>query len=306
MRKAEYPAPERVLLHLSDTHLRAPGPLLFDRVDGERHLAEALAAIEELKATHISGVPTTFQMMMDDPAWATTDISSLQTMTCGGSPVPLKVLQAYGERGLSFSGGYGMTESSPGITALPAHYAMEKAGSSGLAHFFTKYRIRDTETGELVTAPCARGEIEASGPNVFLEYWGRPEATAEAFTEDGWLRTGDVGFADADGFVTIADRVKDMIISGGENIYSAEVEIVIAQLPGVTGVAVIGVPDERWGEVPHAIVTLADGASLTAAELEAHCSARLARYKVPKTLEIVAELPRTASGKVQKALLRRG
>jgi len=267
---------------------------------------EALAAIERYRATYISGVPTTYQLMMEDPAWATTDISSLERMTCGGSPVPLKVLEAYGERGLSFSGGYGMTESSPGITALPAHYAMEKAGSSGLAHFFTKHRIRDTETGELVTEPGARGEIEASGPNIFLEYWGRPDATAEAFTEDGWLRTGDIGYADEDGFITIADRVKDMIISGGENIYSAEVEIVIAQLPGVTGVAVIGVPDERWGEVPHAIVTLAEGASLDVETLVAHCSERLARYKVPKTLEIVDELPRTASGKVQKALLRRG
>ncbi len=266
--------------------------------------AEALAAIERHRATYISGVPTTYQLMMEDPAWATTDISSLERMTCGGSPVPLKVLEAYGERGLKFSGGYGMTESSPGITALPARYGMEKLGSSGLAHFFTKYRLRDTDTGEIVTEPGARGEIEASGPNVFLEYWGRPDATAEAFTEDGWLRTGDVGYSDEDGFITIADRVKDMIISGGENIYSAEVEIVISQLPGVTGAAVIGVPHERWGEVPHAIVTLAEGASLDAETLIAHCSARLARYKVPKTLEIVDELPRTASGKVQKALLR--
>ncbi|HWL60621.1 MAG TPA: long-chain fatty acid--CoA ligase [Microbacteriaceae bacterium] len=266
--------------------------------------AEALAAIQRYRATYISGVPTTYQLMMEDPAWATTDISSLERMTCGGSPVPLKVLEAYGERGLKFSGGYGMTESSPGITALPARYGMEKLGSSGLAHFFTKYRIRDTDTGEIVTEPGARGEIEASGPNIFLEYWGRPDATAEAFTADGWLRTGDVGYSDADGFITIADRVKDMIISGGENVYSAEVEIVISQLPGVTGVAVIGVPHDRWGEVPHAIVTLAPGASLDVETLIEHCSARLARYKVPKTLEIVDELPRTASGKVQKALLR--
>src|SRR5690606_30264369 len=205
---------------LLPTLLRGGTVLLQERfVPGE-----ALAAIEQYRATYISGVPTTYQLMMEDPAWASTDISSLERMTCGGSPVPLKVQEAYGERGLAFSGGYGMTESSPGITALPSRYGMEKLGSSGLAHFFTKYRIRDTETGELVTEAGARGEIEAAGPNIFLEYWGRPDATEEALTEDGWLRTGDVGYSDEDGFITIADRVKDMIISGGENVYSAEVE----------------------------------------------------------------------------------
>jgi len=264
---------------------------------------EALQAIQDLRATFISGVPTTYQLMMEDPRWDEVDISSLRSMTCGGSPVPLKVFEAYAKRGLAFTGGYGMTESAPGITALPPQYAESRAGSSGIAHFFTEYRLRDTETGELITEPGARGEIEASGPNVFKEYWRRPEATAETLV-DGWLRTGDIGYADADGFLTIADRVKDMIISGGENIYSAEVEVVLAALPGVTGVAVIGVPDERWGEVPHAVFTLAPGAELDAATMIDHAVQRLARYKVPKTMEIVDELPRTASGKIQKQVLR--
>ncbi len=139
---------------------------------------------------------------------------------------------------------------------------------------------------------------------MFLEYWHNEAATADAFTDDGWLRTGDIGYLDDDGFLFIADRLKDMIISGGENIYSAEVELAIASIPGVSGVAVIGVPHERWGEVPHAVVILAPGHRLDPDDMVAYLSSRLARYKVPKTLEIVDELPRTASGKVQKQHLR--
>jgi len=265
--------------------------------------AEALRAIEELRATHISGVPTTYQMMMEDPAWETTDISSLQTMTCGGSPVPRRVIDAYAKRGLAFSGGYGMTEASPGVAMIPPWEADRKVGTSGVHMFFTQFRIRDTETGQIV-GPGRHGEIEAMGPNIMPYYWNRPDATAEAFTDDGWFRTGDIGFTDEDGFVTIVDRAKDMIISGGENVYSAEVELAIQTIPGVTGVAVVGVPDDRWGEVPHAFVTLAPGHELDVETLIAHLEPKLARYKIPKTLDIVDELPRTASGKVQKHELR--
>ncbi|MEH3076749.1 MAG: long-chain fatty acid--CoA ligase [Quadrisphaera sp.] len=264
---------------------------------------DALAAIERLRATSISGVPTTFQLMADDPSWSTTDLSSLRLMTCGGSPVPDRVREAYEARGLRFSGGYGMTEASPGITLLPPQHTAAHPRSAGLAHFFTRVRIRDTATGELAGNGAA-GEVEALGPNVFQGYWGDPAASADARTADGWLRTGDVGVLDADGFLVIADRLKDMIISGGENVYPAEVENALMGLPGVTGAAVIGLPHERWGEVPHAVVTLAPGASLDAATVVERLSASLARYKVPRTLEVVAELPRTASGKVPKRLLR--
>ncbi|MFC5502469.1 long-chain fatty acid--CoA ligase [Lysinimonas soli] len=263
---------------------------------------DALRSIERLRATTVSGVPTTFQLIMDDPAWTSTDISSLRLLTCGGSPVPDRVRAAYEARGLSFSGGYGMTEASPGVTMLPPKYSQQRGASAGLAHFFTEFRIRGADGR--VLGPHERGEIETAGANVFLEYWENAPATAEAFTDDRWLRTGDVGYVDDDGFLYIVDRSKDMIISGGENVYSAEVEQAIAAIPGVTGVAVIGVPHERWGEVPHAVITLAPGQSLDPGEMVAHLSSRLARYKVPKTIEIVDELPRTASGKVRKAVLR--
>lgn len=264
---------------------------------------DALRSIERLRATAISGVPTTYQLMLDAPEWAGTDISSLRMMTCGGSPVPERVRAGYQARGLAFTVGYGMTETSPGATVLPSQHAQSRLESAGLAHFFTEYRLRSLRSGELVGAG-AQGEIEVRGPNVFLEYWQNEQATRDAFTPDGWLRTGDVGIADEDGFLQIIDRAKDMIISGGENVYSAEVELAIMETEGVTGAAVIGVPHEKWGEVPHAIVTLAQGVEFDAEAVIARLSQRLARYKVPRTFEVTDELPRTASGKVQKNLLR--
>jgi fatty-acyl-CoA synthase len=263
---------------------------------------DALGTIQRLRATTISGVPTTYQLMAEDPAWESTDISSLRLLTCGGSAVPDRVREAYEARGLAFSGGYGMTETSPGVTMLPPQHSQSRAGSAGLAHFFTRFRVRGADGA--LAAPGEPGQIEVRGPNVFLGYWRNPEGSSQVWTDDGWLQTGDIGFTDDDGFLYISDRVKDMIISGGENIYPAEVEQGLLTIAGVTGAAVIGVPHERWGEVPHAIVTLADGATLDPEEMVAMLSTRLARYKIPRTLEVVDELPRTASGKVRKQTLR--
>ena len=216
--------------------------------------------------------------------------------------MPDRVREAYEARGLAFSGGYGMTETSPGVSMLPPQHSRSRGGSAGLAHFFTSFRIRRAD-GQLA-APGESGEIEVRGPNVFLGYWGDPESGRDAWTDDGWLRTGDVGYLDDDGFLFIVDRLKDLIISGGENIYSAEVEQAILAIDGVTGAAVIGVPHERWGEVPHAVVTLAIGADLDPETMVALLAERLAKYKVPRTLEVIDELPRTASGKVRKNELR--
>jgi fatty-acyl-CoA synthase len=195
-----------------------------------------------------------------------------------------------------------MTETSPGATAFSPDMTRKKQGSVGLPHFFTDVRIAD-EHGAMVPRGTV-GEIEISGPNVFAGYHGLPDATAEAFTADGWFRSGDLGYLDPDGYLYIADRLKDMIISGGENIYPAEVENVISDIEGVSGVAVIGVPDERWGEVPWAIVTVRDGASVTTEQVREFLDGKLARYKLPRNVVVVDELPRTASGKVRKADLR--
>lgn len=262
----------------------------------------ALELIERHRITMLSGVPTTYQLMADHPAWATTDLSSLQKLTCGGSAVPTRILNAYEERGMSFSQGYGMTETSPGATSLAPAMTRAKQGSVGLPHFFTDVRI----AGES-DAPAPQGvagEIEISGPNVFLGYHGLPEATAEGFTADGWFRSGDIGYLDEDGYLYIADRLKDMIISGGENIYPAEVENLISDIEHISGVAVIGVPDERWGEVPWAVVTVRGDADVTTESVRKELDGVLARYKLPKNVVVVEDLPRTASGKIRKADLR--
>lgn len=263
--------------------------------------AAVLAAIAEHRVTALSGVPTTFQLLAEHPDWPRTDLSSVTKLTCGGSPVPARVADAYEQRGLSFSSGYGMTETSPGATSLSPRHSRERSTTSGLPHFFTDIRVVDPDGREL--PPGEIGEILISGPNVIAGYWNQPTATAEAIA-DGWLHSGDLGFRDTDGFLTIADRVKDMFISGGENIYPAEVEQVVLELPEVAEVAVIGVPDDRWGEVGRAVIVPAAGRSVSHDLIAWHLDGRVARYKIPKSTVIVASLPRTASGKIRKRELR--
>ncbi len=264
---------------------------------------QVLRTIQERGVTSLNGVPTTFQMLCEHPDWATTDLSSLDKLTCGGSAVPMRVLEAYEERGLGFSNGYGMTETAPGATTLPVWRSREKAGSSGLPQFFTDIRIADP-SGE-VLGPGEVGEIQIAGPNVIKEYWNRTDATRESYADGIWFKSGDMGYRDEEGFLFVSDRIKDMIISGGENVYPAEVEAIIVELEAVASVAVIGIPDEKWGEVPKAIVTLREGGELTEAEVRAHLDGRLARYKIPKSVVFVEEMPRTASGKIRKAVLRK-
>ena len=263
--------------------------------------ALVLAAIQEHRVTSLSGVPTTFQMLAEHPDWAGTDLSSLTKLTCGGSAVPARVASAYEERGLAFSSGYGMTETAPGATSLSPRHSASHATTSGLPQFFTSVRVV-SRSGAPVPAG-ELGEIQIAGPNVIPGYWQLPEASAAAF--DGpWFRSGDLGFLDADGFLTIADRAKDMFISGAENVYPAEIEQLVMELPAVEAVAVIGVPDEKWGEVGLAVVIPVDGHAVTHEQIAAHLDGRIARYKIPKSTVLVEELPRTASGKVRKNELR--
>ncbi|MGX5715436.1 o-succinylbenzoate--CoA ligase [Arthrobacter sp. MAHUQ-56] len=265
--------------------------------------ARVLELIQEHKVTTLNGVPTTFQMLCEDPGWAAADLGSLDKLTCGGSAIPRRVLDAYEDRGIGFTSCYGMTETAPGATMLPVDRSRDKAGSAGLPHFFTDVRIAEPMGG--VAAPGEVGEIQISGPNVIKEYWNRPEATAASYADGSWFRSGDMGYRDEEGFLFVSDRLKDMIISGGENIYPAEVEAVISEHSAVGSVAVIGVPDDKWGEVPQAIVTLREGASLSSEELRSFLDGRLARYKIPKSLVVVDDMPRTASGKIRKMELRK-
>ncbi|MDX8049766.1 long-chain fatty acid--CoA ligase [Lentzea sp. BCCO 10_0798] len=255
-------------------------------------VTECVSLIERQRVTWMFGVSTMYADLAASPSWPAADLSSLRVLLCGGAAVPDAVIHAYQDRGLVFCQGYGLTETAPGATFLEAADSVRKAGSAGPPVFFGDLRLADT------------GEIEVQGPNVTPGYWNDPVATAAAFTEDGWFRTGDLGRLD-DGHLHVLDRLKDMYISGGENVYPAEVENAITSHPDVAEVAVVGVPDPRWGEVGRAFVRPRDGALVDAAGLREFLLPRLAKYKIPVHVEVVAELPRTGSGKVLKPALRR-
>ncbi|WP_137990837.1 acyl-CoA synthetase [Streptomyces vilmorinianum] len=261
-----------------------------------------LALVERHRITAMFGVPTMYDLMARSPRWTDADLSSLRTLNCGGSPVPGRLISAYQRRGLNFQQGYGLTEASPGVLFLDAEHVVSKAGSAGVPHFFTDVRVVRPDLSE--APPGETGEVLVRGPHVMPGYWGLPEASAAALT-DGWLRTGDAATVDADGYVTITDRIKDMIISGGENVYPAEVEDALLAHPDVAECAVIGVPHEKWGEVPHAVLVPRPGAALDADAVLASLAGRLAAYKIPKSAVVTDALPRTASGKLRKPELRR-
>lgn len=190
------------------------------------------------------------------------------------------------------------------VSFLSPEFALSKLGSSGRMPLFTEVRLVDAD-GAVVREPGAQGEVQVRGPNVTKGYWNQPEATAAAIDADGWFRTGDAATMDADGFLTICDRIKDMIITGAENVYSAEVENVLFKHPAIADVAVVGVPDDKWGEAIVAAAVLKPGASLTIEELREFAAATLARYKLPSRLELLAVLPRNTVGKVLKFELRK-
>ncbi|WP_328492868.1 o-succinylbenzoate--CoA ligase [Streptomyces sp. NBC_00414] len=267
--------------------------------------ADTLDLIERHRITFMFGVPTMFERVARHPRWADADLSSLRMLSCGGAPVPTPLITAYQQRGLTFLQGYGMTEASPGVLFLDAGHAVAKAGSAGVPHFFSDVRVvRAGLTPDDVADVGETGEIVVRGPHVMPGYWGLPDETAAVFS-DGWFRSGDAARIDEDGYVTVVDRIKDMIISGGENIYPAEIEDRLLAHPGIVECAVIGVPDEKWGEVPCAVVVPREGVELDPGEVLASLAGHLAKYKIPKSVVLADELPRTASGKLLKSRVRR-
>jgi len=255
--------------------------------------ARVLSLIENRRVTTMMGVPTTYLMLSQHPGFADADLSSLRQVIVGGAPMPLPLIQTWTARGVTILQGYGLTEAAPNVLCVPAEYAHAKAGSAGRPYMYVDVSLRP-ETGELLVR----------GPNVFRGYWRDPAATARALP-DGWLATGDVAVRDQDGFYWIRGRLSDMYISGGENVYPAEVEQVLAGHPAIAEAAVIGVPDQRWGETGMAFVVLRDGCAANPDALTAYCRERLARFKVPAHLRFPAELPKLTSGKVDKVTLRK-
>lgn len=260
-----------------------------------------LDLIEQHRITFMFGVPAMFDQVVRHPRWADADLSSVRMLSCGGSPVPTSLIATYQQRGLTFMQGYGMTEASPGVLFLDAEHTVNKAGSAGVQHFFSDVRVARPDLTPV--APGETGEVIVRGPHVMRGYWGLPDETAAAFA-DGWFRSGDAARVDEGGFATIVDRLKDVIISGGENIYPAEVENALLTHPDIVECAVIGVPHDKWGEVPRAVVVARQGAVLDPDEVLGSLAGRLAKYKTPKSVVIVDTLPRTASGKLLKARVR--
>ena len=297
-------------------HLAAGASMLASMTFGNRCVfipsftpVGVLQAIQSERVTQALLVPTMIQMLVDHPDLAKYDTSSFAGVLYGASPISEGVMR----RALAafpnarFSQAYGMTELSPCATILPAWYhtpegqAAGKLRSGGRATFTTEVRIVDDNDGEVPRGTV--GEVCVRGPGVMKGYWNKPELT-EAALRGGWMHTGDAAYMDADGFVFVVDRMKDVIITGGENVYSAEVENAVAQHPAVAVCSVIGIPSDEWGETVHAIVILKPGKSATAEEIIAHCKTLIAGYKCPRSVEFVDALPLSGAGKVLKNKLR--
>ena len=272
---------------------------------------EFLKAIARYQVTDSLCVPTMINMVINHPDIGTADISSLRTIIYGASPMPEALMRRAFEvlPKVGFIQAYGQSEASPCMVIMPREYHVLEgplAGrlkSAGRAGYNCEVRIHDDNDNEVPRGTV--GEIVGRGDNVMLGYWKQPDMTARTL-RNGWLHTGDGGYMDEDGFVFVVDRVKDMIISGGENVYSAEVEQALYQHPEIAECAVIGVPDEQWGERVHAVVRVKPGASLTQTDVIAHCKALIANYKCPRSVSFREDpLPLSGAGKILKTELRK-
>jgi fatty-acyl-CoA synthase len=261
----------------------------------------ALASIARDRPTLTVLVPAIIQAVTDHPAWASTDVSSLKAVSTGSTIVPPHLIDRITARGVPVLQVYGSTETCPIAIYTKFGGDVSRTGSTGLPGLCCEAKVVD-EAGDEVP-PHSVGEIVLRGPNVFFEYWGNEAATREAL-HDGWYRSGDIGSRDGDGYFRVHDRKKNMIISGGENIYPAEVERVLLEHPEVIDAGVIGHPDPKWQEVPVAYVIRRPNGSVDAEGLKAHALTQLARFKVPRDIIFVDELPRTALGKVQHFRLK--
>lgn len=263
---------------------------------------EWVAGAERHGVTKAFLVPAMWAAVAASPAIETADLSSLRVAISGGAPCPLPVITAMTDRGVAFTEGFGMTETSPNAACLQPEDVLDHAGSVGRPVAFVDMRILDELDQDVPVGEV--GELCLRGPSIFVGYWNRPEATAEAI-RDGWFHTGDLATVDADGYYRLVDRKKDMVITGGENVYPIEVEQVLYGHPEVAEVAVIGIPDDEWGEVVAAVVVTAGGSTLTEDALRGWARERIARFKVPRRITFVDELPRNATGKILKRELRR-
>ncbi len=260
-----------------------------------------LETLEVERATIWWAVPTMLKMLAESPLFAKTELNRLRYLIVGGESLPIPVIEQWHRKGVLIRQGYGLTEVGPNVTSLDHKDAMRKKGSIGTMNFYYDAKLVDENNHEV--AEGTAGELVLKGPTVTPGYWKNDEATSESLQND-WFHTGDLMKKDSEGYYYVLDRLKNMYISGGENVYPAEVEHMIRQHPAVSQVAIVGVPDERWGEAGKAFVVLKSGKKLTSEELTSYCHERLAKYKIPKHITFVEDLPKNDAGKIDRKKLR--
>lgn len=252
------------------------------------------------RVTVLFGVPTTMDFLSRSSDFAATDLSSLRYAIVGGEPMPLPLIETWENRGVPIRQGYGLTEFGPNVFSLNEADSRRKMGSIGFPNFYIDAKVVNESGSEV--APDEVGELVLRGPTAMSGYWNNPKATAEIM-RDGWLHTGDLVRRDSEGYFYVIGRKKEMFISGGENVYPAEIEKVMRTLPGIREVAVIGVPHQKWGECGKAFVSFEEGQSVTVEEMRDYCLQHLAKFKVPAQYMVMKDLPKTESGKIAKKLL---
>lgn len=278
--------------------LYAGGTVVIQRIFDPR---QTFHLLEKEKISLFFGVPAVFLALIQHPDFRASIFQHVRLVMSGGAPLPVSLVQQYHEAGIVLQQGFGMSEAAPSIATLKKELALTKAGSIGRAVFHLEAKIVDDN---MIEQPRGHvGELVIRGPNLMQGYWNRPEATKEAFT-NGWFHTGDLAKMDADGDIFIVERKKDMYISGGENVYPAEIENIIYELPQISETAVVGIKDQRWGEVGKAFVVLKAGQRMTEERLLDHLKKRLAKFKIPRQVTFLDQLPRNAAGKVLKTILR--
>ena len=260
-----------------------------------------LQLMEKEKATILFGVPTMLQMMSDSPLFDKTDLSSVRYAIVGGAPMPIPLINIWHEKGVFIRQGYGLTEVGPNTFSLHQDDAIRKKGSIGFPNFYIEAKIVNDKGEE--SGIDEVGELWMKSPVVTPGYWGKEKETAETIT-DGWFHTGDMMRKDKDGYYFVVDRKKNMFISGGENVYPAEIEAFLLTNENIKEVAVTGVPDEKWGEVGKAFIVMKDGSDLSAEDVLNYCRGKLAKYKIPKHIEFIEELPKNDAGKIDRKKLQ--
>jgi fatty-acyl-CoA synthase len=305
----DFTSGDRNLLVLPMFHIGGIGlftlPMIYDGgtvvIQRTFDPVKTLALLREEKITLFFGVPAIFLALIQHPGFSADAFKNVRIVMSGGAPLPVSLVEQYQHAGIVLQQGFGMSEAAPSIATLDKNLALEKAGSIGTAVFHLDARIVDDEMTELPAGEV--GELVIRGPNLLQGYWKLPDATQKAFSGD-WFHTGDLARMDADGCLYIVERKKDMFISGGENVYPAEVENIIFRMPQIAEAAVIGVKDPKWGEVGRAVVVLKEGQRLIADEIIDYLKGSLAKYKIPKSVVFIDQLPRNAAGKVLKNILR--